>query len=55
VAKSGQDGRNNTKRSGAPGFGPGPRAERKVIVFMLGNSLQRNSEGMQDESGSLST
>lgn len=43
--KSGQDGRKDTNISS----GPRPEnRETKLIVFMLGKSLQGNSEGMQD-------
>lgn len=48
MAKSGQDGRNDTNRTRPRGLDPGPKTERKLIVFMFGNSLQGNSEGMQD-------
>lgn len=43
MAKSGQDGRNDTNRAQPQGLDLGPKTERKFIVFMLGNS-----EGMQD-------
>lgn len=43
VAKSGQDGRNDTNRARPRGLDLGPITEAKLIVFMLGNS-----GGMQD-------
>ena len=55
VAKSGQDGRNDTNRAWTRGLDHGPKTETKLIVFMLGNSLQGNSEGMQDVCWYVST
>lgn len=50
VAKSGQDGRNDTNRARPRGLDLGPTTEAKLIVFMLGNS-----GGMQDVCWFVST
>ena len=50
VAKSGQDGRNDTNRAQPRGLDLGPTTEAKLIVFMLWNS-----GGMQDVCWFVST
>ena len=48
VAKSGQDGRKDTNSLRPWGLEVCPKMETKLIVFMLGNTLQAYFEEMQD-------